>query len=236
MFTTLTDDYLPGFIVFMRSFLHYNEWFDLDFVILDMGLSENTKKMCRLYYDKIIFIEPQYENYRDINYSNTPRHLQNTYYKLEMFSIAYDTVVSVDMDMVVGGSIQEAFEEYTEKGIYACQCYDWENDNLSKEINSGFLVLNKPKRFYNDIVDFCKQGFRLPDQDCINKFFKEIEYLDKKYNCEKWMFKGELIYSFEPVIIHYVAENPWQYPRKEKQDEKRKKFLDYIEEEWFSWL
>ena len=76
------------------------------------------------------------------------------------------------------------------KGILGCRAFNENNITLSNQINSGLVVITK--EYLNDstfkhIMQYCKRGFNLPDQKCINRFFgNKIKYLAKKYGFDMY--------------------------------------------------
>jgi lipopolysaccharide biosynthesis glycosyltransferase len=237
LFSLVTDDYLMPFTIFIKSLLHTNPWFNLDYLILDVGLSDDVKKKMKEVYANVKFIKVKDKGmYDKIDMSITHDKLKATYYKLELFNqTAYDKVIMIDIDMLVVGDISGLVFDRRE-GIFGCRCYNENNHTLSHNINTGVVVVTKEylnKETHEKIVDFVKCGFNMPDQKGINRFFKnKIQYLSKKYNVEKRM-----IYNTNPTIQilendvriwHYVGANPWD----EKKIDKEQKF-GRIEKLWF---
>lgn len=214
LFTMIDDDFMIGFRVFWKSFIEHNKWFNFDFLILDSGLSEESKKELQETYEKIKIIQVKKENYLKINMSVTSDILKKTYWKLDIFSHdEYDRLVFLDMDILVRGDIREIFQ-FTGQ-IAGCQAYRPRSDRLTQEINSGVFVINKPAishETYIAILDFTKKGFTMPDQAAINQFFRRKKYLPKVYNVEKRMLhtKRHKETLNNAKIIHYVASKPWQ--------------------------
>ena len=63
--TVLTDDFEPGYLVFLGSLLEHNPWFDLEIRILwhpeTAPLSDDVRRRCRMRYPKTTFAEvPSY--------------------------------------------------------------------------------------------------------------------------------------------------------------------------------
>ena len=236
MFTSLNDSIMITFEPFIKSFLHNNQWFDLDFVILDLGVSPANRERCLRLYPKCKFILPQKENYKYVNWMATHEKLRPTYFKLDMFSLDYDRVVSIDIDMIVQGDMKEVFD--CDKPIAGCKGYIQKKDRLGSGINTGLVVINK--EFLNDttykrVLEVARPGHRMPDQTTINSYFKNrIHYLDKKYNCEKRIWRSDK-YDFNDfknkmVVIHYVGFKPWEKNKPEMD-------LGYNELEavWWEW-
>lgn len=215
----IDDFFFPGFIAFIKSFKIYNPWFNLPIVFIDVGLSEDNKKECRNYYDKIEFVEPKKKNYVNVNMDITSKILWNTYYKLDIFSMKeWDRIIFLDMDMLVLDNIKKVFE--CKQKIAGCLGYNLSNDKLRNDINTGLIVLNKPyidDKIYKDIIHFCRNGFSMPDQRAIGGFFKDkIAHLPKEYNMEKRIYKSKKYNWKEAKILHYISQKPWSKEPKDK--------------------
>lgn len=221
LFTTLTDDYIVAWHPFMLSLLESNPEFNHEFVILDLGLSEESMEYCREYYDNIVFQKPNAGNYSKVNFSKTAPQLQQTYYKLDIFSLFdYDVVVSIDLDVLVLGDISELFTQ--EEEFSACPAFRENPPRMDRGINSGlFVITNLYEKKYRDMIKIAEPGFSMPDQVVVNKYFSgNINYLPKKYNVEKRMQKSPLAMPIEDVaILHYVGSKPWQMHQRASERE-----------------
>lgn len=237
--TLLDDNFVIGLEVFWKSFIHHNKWFNDDFVILDCGLSEESKEKISSIYDNVIFEEIKRDNYERINMSKTHDKLKNTYYTFEVFRLDYDRVVFLDMDILVLQDLSELFEY--EGAIAGCKAYAAGKDRLSMGINTGVFVINKgmiPRLTYLDIIEFSKDGFSMPDQHAINRFFgQQIGYFNKKYNVEKRMLHSKKYKRFtKPVNIaclHFVAYKPWQDKTGAPNRERRYEVFEKLWREWY---
>lgn len=217
LFTSMTDDFDVAFGPFWRSFIGHNPWFEMDFVILDLGCSLDTRRyvenLCRF----VKWIKPKTENYKKVNMSVTAPRLRSTYYKLDAFSLfEYDTVVSIDLDMIVLQDIREVFTQIEE--FSACASFR-EPDRIDRTINSGlFVVNNHREEMYRRLIEIAEPGHAMPDQFPINRYFAgNINYLPKKYNVEKRMQHSSIALPMEEVaILHYVGQNPWELFKNER--------------------
>lgn len=240
-FTILDDKFVMGWKVFMKSFLHYNPWFKLDFIVLDLGLSPKSKKEMEQFYPNIIYRKPQYGLYRQVNFRKTHDKLKATYYFLDAFcQYDYDKIVSFDTgDMVVLDSVADVFYK-TSNGISACKAYNVRKDNLVNDTNAGLFVVGKKylnKRTYNDLLQIAKQGYSMPEQKTMNLYFKGIwEYLSKRFNIEKRMkhTKRQNLRNVlaNPAVLHFVGLKPWECHERCKPMEKR--YSD-LEQHWWKW-
>lgn len=231
--TLLNSDFVIMYEVFMKSFLHYNKWFDLDFVIIDIDLTQGDKDRIKAVYKKVIFKTPDYDKYRHCNFSKTHPKLQATYYKIDAFCLYdYRRVVFLDMDMVCMGNIKKLFT--LNDGFYGCLGYSEPMDTMRHTINSGVFVITdmflNPKT-YNGLMRILQRGHSMPDQKTINNYFREkIQFLPKIYNVEKrmWFTKRFQDIKRDALIWHYVAEKPHEKNKEETQFEEVEKF-------WWGW-
>jgi lipopolysaccharide biosynthesis glycosyltransferase len=226
--TMLDSFFIPGYIAFMKSFKKHNPAFSHDLIIFDVGLNEKEREIVQLMYNgKVIFKEPNKDRYKGTNFSRTQECLINTYYKLDIFSLYnYSKVLFLDMDMIVLDNIEDLFN--FKYDLAGCPGYAIGSDSYRNGINTGLILVNKPllnEKTYSKVVNFVKQGFSMPDQKGINRFFKgRINFIDKVYNCEKRMWKGKknkIAFDNKGVlrlypgnkkvrIVHYVSQKPWQ--------------------------
>lgn len=238
--TMMDDNFMVAFRAFFKSFIYHNKGF-LDsgyhFVIIDVGLSSESKKEIREYYNLVIFRKPKKENYIDVNMEVTSGKLKNTYYTLDLFSYTdYDRIVFLDMDMIVFDNISELFK--CNAPIAGVKCYDSKRDRLADAINAGVFVVNKMylnDSTYENLIGIIKEGFQMPEQKTMNIYFKGIlEYFNKSYNVEKRMLHTQKYKHIlrNMKILHYVAKKPFQsmegFPEREST-------YTILEDLWHYW-
>jgi len=238
MFTILNDNHIKLFRAFIKSFLHFNPWFDHDFVIIDCGLSDISKRAIVKLYPKVIFKYPNKKNYRTIPMDKTHEKLRVTYYKLDAFcQYEYDRVISIDMDMIVLADMKPVFD--CEHAFAACKAYNKNKDQLVRSINSGLFVINKKyidKETYAGLMRIARHGHSMPDQKTINHYFgSNIKYLDKRYNMEKRIFKSARYQDLvkEVKVWHYISTKPYEVNDNSPEQEKQFKEIEHI---WFKWF
>lgn len=223
--TMVDDDFYPGFRAFIISFLKHNLFFEDDLVIIDAGLSQETKEKIQRYYSRIVFKSPNKDMYKNVSLPLVKKQLQKTIYKLEIFSYSeYDRIVFIDSDCLVLGDISRLFNE--ESPIAAVPAF-LRSKGILNEINSGVIVINKPiinSGMHLELIkNMVHEGIVLPDQQAINKHFDgRITRLPKEFNVEKRYSDiklGSYDATFDngkPIkILHYVGEKPWYKTRTE---------------------
>lgn len=217
MFISLTKDFIVGYRVFIQSFLKHNPWFDHDIVIMPFDLTDKDIEYVRSFYDKIKFVKPLYDNYRNINKKGLryEKFVYN-YYKLDIFTYTkYEKIVSVDCDMLVQGDISELFiKKY---GLGAVPIFT-KNDRRRGEFNGGLIVIDSGfnnEINYNKVLRQIIYPYEHAEQDILNNVFrKSYMVIPKTYNAEKRMQKSNDKYEIDLVnsakIIHYVGGKPWE--------------------------
>jgi lipopolysaccharide biosynthesis glycosyltransferase len=232
LFSLCDSAFLPGYIAFMKSFLHFNPWFDHEFVVLDVGLGEQGREAMLKYYRNIRFLSPEKGNYKAVDMSRTADTLKKTYYTLDVFRLTeYDRITAIDMDVLVLGDIKAVFD--CEAPLAMVRGYNAKLDELRRDFNSGVFTVNKPyigDEHYRKLLDLARRGHSMPDQKVINSYFAgQIHELPKIYNVEKRMISTK---AFKDVldnarIIHFVASKPWQ--------EQREPGFEALETLWQEW-
>ncbi len=212
--TLLDDNFLIGARVFLSSFLRHNPWFDHDFVVIDCGLSEESKEILLAAYPKTIFQKVNKAEYRGVKFAKTAPRLQNTYYTLEVFGLPYDRVIFMDMDMLVMDDVSEVFRF---SGVIAgCKAYDRNRDKFLNFINTGLFVFNAVALQHVSkarLLEIAMPGHSMPDQFVINAAFKRhMQYLPKEFNVEKRMLHTREYRNFlrGVRVWHFVGAKPWQ--------------------------
>lgn len=135
-------------------------------------------------------------------------------------------ILYVDADMICTGDIKELYDiAFDGKTWVACrdigiQEKDLQRLNLPKDypyINTGMLLINTEKLNKNyteekiaKLIKENKQYLIYPDQDFINKIFKDdIKIVDDKYNLIAKTIKYKNLKT-KPLIIHYAGSTkPW---------------------------
>lgn len=222
LITLVDDNFVQGLEVFLRSLRANNPWFDLPFIVLDLGLTELARARVLAAYDKIELRQIQKENYRKINFSKTHPRLRNTYYTFDVFLQSdFDRLVFMDMDTLVLGDIRELFG--APEGFSAAKCYDAKRDCMRNDFNSGVFTVTKPylnESVYHRLVEMAQEGHSMPDQAVLNRYFgPKMRELPKIYNVEKRMLHTERLKDvFNAVkVLHFVAAKPWQQDKPESE-------------------
>ena len=233
--TMIDDNFMIGFEGFYKSFIYHNKWFlqsQIDLIILDNGLSEESKNKILSYNNKAIFRTLKKEKYSAVRFDRTQENLQSTYYKLDIFGIyEYDRLTFIDSDVTVLGDIKKVFEY--ENIISACATYSPHNDRLNRSINSGVFTINKTainKVVYHQLIKIATKGHTMPDQRTINIYFSgQMNFMDKEFNVEKRMWKSvdKKKHWENKKILHWVANKPWMTPEEHRNDEEREFFEIY---------
>ncbi len=176
--TVTTEEFVPGTLVMLYSFLKNNPWFQGDIVIIHDGL---TSKYCRylaMCFERVRFVSitPRLKACLQDLLAHRPdlASRQARFYSLEIFRLAgYDKVLFCDSDLLFCKSVYELFEE--EQGLICCGDGSYYRENcrdatsfaeisgtsreattvLRQTFNAGFLlfdVLLLNKGHYNGLL------------------------------------------------------------------------------------
>jgi len=235
--TMMDDGFMVGWRKAFGSFLQHNPWFSHDFIVIDLGLSEENKKELLEKYAKTKFFLPRKEAYSEVDMRECAEWLRETYYKLEVFRLTeYDLICFLDMDILVLQDLSELFS-IKKKGIHACHSYAIKTDKLSGYFNSGVFVLvgQASEDNHKKAIEIAKKGHSMPDQKVLNMMYSgNINYLPKKYNVEKRVVMSKSMsfdFDRDVAVIHYVGSKPWQ---EDKRGDNQKEYLG-LEKYWHNW-
>ena len=234
LFLSLTSDYIIGYRTFIQSFIEHNKWFSGDILIMALDLNDNQKEYVKSFHKKIKFIEPLYENYKDVNTSKLVNPgFVNNYYKLDIFSYTkYEKIVSMDCDMLITGDISELFfEKYSFGACEVAFSRDWD----VPPFNGGLIVLDSKRNSienYSSVLNKIDKPYRYAEQELLNEIFKKsYTRINKTYNAEKRLLKSKHYEDIELVknakVIHFVGAKPWDVVKPFND-----LGYDYLEKKW----
>lgn len=223
--TTLSDSFLEGFLVSLSSLLESSPGIESDIIIIEWGdLSENSKKIIRKCFKRIIFKSVKKNNYPELEFDSKYRKWEyNCLYRFEIFTLkGYDQIIYFDCDMLFHTSILPLLANKTSFGavqrpvgqvlqVAADVCFD-----------AGFMVIGEKflcSSVFFDLLKlslseapFCKQVPSrkwLGNEPLLNNFFlNHIVWLDKKYNlCSDQITSTN---DIEHSNIQFLGHNkPW---------------------------
>ena len=177
IYTTFNENFLETGATMIYSFLHTNQWYDGDIIVLcDEGencpfSNENMEKLKRI-SEKITFLKVNSKDYSDVfnNFSScVEKHFKSSFYKLEMFkkNDDYDVKMYIDADVCFCSDVRELFEVYkTNDKAFLCRdivspnCCSFDITKMTENdyANLGFMLLNC-KEISNDeydkIIEIC---------------------------------------------------------------------------------
>lgn len=202
---------------------------NLNFYILDGGITENNKQKIRTLTSikgcKINFIqvyERMFEEYKKVK---THKYVTlATYFRLKLPTIlpAVSRVIYLDCDMIVEESLEKLFNKYLGNCAIA-GVHDIKNRRVQENptyVNAGMLLMDldnmrsqnleeKFLKWTNEHIDTIKTG----DQEIINEVCRgNILLIEDEWNVQSSNFTNRSSYTNSPKIIHYVSERkPWHY-------------------------
>lgn len=226
----IDEGYTRPLQILIKSLLHYNKWFDFDFIVFEWGqLSGESKRRLRGCYEKIKFEKIKTKKYRDCVFGGRRTWSFNPAYRYDLFSLRrYDKIVYLDADMLVVDDISGLLEHQVD--FAACPLQKGEGMELSRDVgnplkkgrtgfNAGLLVVSKTylnKRVLRDLVQLTKSR-NSPhwsgNQVVLNIYFQDRwTPLPQCYNRTTDLFKRDI--AEETKIFHFVGESkPWQKGR-----------------------
>ncbi|GII52188.1 hypothetical protein Pth03_05770 [Planotetraspora thailandica] len=207
------ENYLPGFLTLLRSLALTNPGICEDFVVLYDDLLPASVTAIRRLHPRIKLRQVNASHYDEFVKGNPDNYLvRKAYFILDVFRIRdYDTIITLDTDMVVLGDLSELLQ--MRRGLGAVPQFFQGQDKL----NSGLLVIQK--EYLSD--EFCAQidatgrsgEYELDkhDQGILNALLQgSFISLDSRYNYVKRRLAGDLPVPDDVAILHFTGRHkPW---------------------------
>ncbi|GGS92956.1 glycosyltransferase [Streptomyces griseoviridis] len=208
------ENYLPGFLVLLRSLALSNPSVCEDFVVLHDDLRPGSIAKIRALHPRIVLRRVNAEHYDSYKKGDQDNYLvRKAYFILDVFRIReYDTVITLDTDMVVLGDLGELLK--LREGLAAVPQFFYGQHKL----NSGLLVIQR--EYLSDA--FCAKldatgrsgDYELDkhDQGILNAVLDgDFVRLDARYNFVKRRLSGDLPVPEDTAILHFTGRHkPWQ--------------------------
>ncbi|MFF4573486.1 glycosyltransferase [Streptomyces sp. NPDC001410] len=208
------ENYLPGFLALLRSLALSNPGVCEDFVVLHDDLKPSSIARIRALHPRIVLRRVDAEHYDSYVKGDQDNYLvRKAYFILDIFKLRdYDTVITLDTDMVVLGDLGELLQ--LREGLAAVPQFFYGQHKL----NSGLLVIQR--EYLSDA--FCAKidqvgrsgGYELDkhDQGILNAVLDgDFVRLDSRYNFVKRRLSGDLPVPDDTAILHFTGRHkPWQ--------------------------
>ncbi|MFB8084224.1 glycosyltransferase [Streptomyces sp. NPDC055992] len=208
------ENYLPGFLTLLRSLALSNPGVCEDFIVLHDGLRPASVERIRALHPRADFRRVDADHYDTYAKGDQDNYLvRKAYFILDVFRVRdYDTVITLDTDMVVLGDLGELLG--LRDGLAAVPQFFYGQHKL----NSGLLVIQRP--YLSD--DFCARidetgrsgAYELDkhDQGILNAVLAgDFVRLDTRYNYVKRRLSGDLPVPDTTAILHFTGRHkPWQ--------------------------
>ncbi|MGX4690235.1 glycosyltransferase [Streptomyces sp. JNUCC 63] len=208
------ENYLPGFLALLRSLALSNPEVCEDFIVLHDDLRPSSIARIRALHPRIVLRRVDADHYDSYVKGDQDNYLvRKAYFILDVFRIRdYDTVITLDTDMVVLGSLNELLT--LREGFAAVPQFFYGESKL----NSGLLVIQKEHlsdEFCARIDEIGRAGtYELDkhDQGILNALFDgDFVRLDPKYNFVKRRLSGDLPVPEDTAVLHFTGRHkPWQ--------------------------
>ncbi|MFF4251333.1 glycosyltransferase [Streptomyces sp. NPDC001663] len=208
------ENYLPGFLVLLRSLALSNPEVCEDFVVLYDDLRPGSIAQIRALHPRIVLKRVDADRYDSYKKGDQDNYLvRKAYFILDVFRIReYDTVITLDTDMVVLGDLSELLQ--LREGLAAVPQFFYGQHKL----NSGLLVIQR--EYLSDVfcakLDKCGRSghYELDkhDQGILNSVLDgDFVRLDARYNFVKRRLSGDLPVPDDTAILHFTGRHkPWQ--------------------------
>jgi len=210
------ENYLPGFLVLLRSLALSNPDVCEDFIVLHDDLRPASVAAIRALHPRVQFRRVDADHYDSYVKGDQDNYLvRKAYFILDVFRIRdYDTVITLDTDMVVLGPITELLA--LREGLAAVPQFFY--GDKTRMLNSGLLVIQKEylsDEFCAKLDEIGRSGrYELDkhDQGILNALLDgDFVDLDPKYNYVKRRLSGDLPVPDETAILHFTGRHkPWQ--------------------------
>ncbi|MFE4409721.1 glycosyltransferase [Streptomyces sp. NPDC056821] len=208
------ENYLPGFLALLRSLALSNPDVCEDFVVLHDDLRPSSIARIRALHPRIVLRRVDADHYDSYVKGDQDNYLvRKAYFILDVFRIRdYDTVITLDTDMVVLDSLGELLT--LGEGFAAVPQFFYGESKL----NSGLLVIQKEQlsdEFCARIDEIGRAGtYELDkhDQGILNALLDgDFVRLDPKYNFVKRRLSGDLPVPEDTAVLHFTGRHkPWQ--------------------------
>lgn len=208
------ENYLPGFLTLLRSLALTNPTLCEDFLVLHDDLKPESIARIRALHPRVRLRAVRTEHYADFVKGDQTNYLvRKAYFILDVFTVRdYDTIITLDTDMVVLDRIDELLRMRDGLGAVA-QFFHGED-----KLNSGLLVIQK--EFLTDA--FCARvdeiglagSYELDkhDQGILNALLAgDFVRVDARYNYVKRRLAGNKPVPEDVAVLHYTGRHkPWQ--------------------------
>ncbi|MBO7940415.1 polysaccharide pyruvyl transferase family protein [Streptomyces sp. S9] len=210
------ENYLPGFLALLRSLALSNPDVCEDFVVLHDGLRPASVAAVRALHPRVQFRRVNAAHYDSYVKGDQDNYLvRKAYFILDVFRIRdYDTVITLDTDMVVLGPITELLT--LRHGLAAVPQFFY--GDKTRMLNSGLLVIQK--EYLTDAlcakIDAIGRAgtYELDkhDQGILNALLDgDFVDLDPRYNFVKRRLSGDLPVPEDTAVLHFTGRHkPWQ--------------------------
>jgi lipopolysaccharide biosynthesis glycosyltransferase len=208
------ENYLPGFLTLLRSLALTNPGVCEDFVVLYDDLRPASVAKIHELHPRIVMHRVRDERYTDFVKGDPHNYLvRKAYFILDVFQLReYDTIITLDTDMVVLDRLDELLR--MREGLGAVAQFFFGQDKL----NSGLLVIQREyltDAFCARIDEIGRSGdYELDkhDQGILNALLQgDFIRLDARYNYVKRRLSGNKPVPEDVAVLHFTGRHkPWQ--------------------------
>ena len=216
--TQLTNDFIPGGEMLIKSLIHHNDISCDLIVLIDPTFTSENRKRIESLYRKIIFYEVKPDQYSDSRnqYGGNRKWSINPSDRFELFTFKqYDRIYYFDSDILIIKPLPKLFEydgdfaaaPYSNK-ISVSSLHKSMNRFDTHMFNAGVMCISN--KYLNtavrdELVDICKTRRWAGNQPVLNHFFrKTADLLPSAYNLTMESANERAL--DHALALHFVGE------------------------------
>lgn len=184
--TTLSDNFLPGFLASTSSLLKTTPNFNYDIVIIELNpLSETSKNNILKLYPKVVFKSINLDDYPKTEYDRKYRVWDyNCGLRFDIFLLEeYDKIIFYDCDIIFNIDMRPLLAKKAVFGAVARPATRMLQFNGKKGFSAGLLLINK--KFLNKKT-----------RSSLIKLLKQPPPYDERITSKKWIGNEPLLNNF----------------------------------------
>lgn len=243
LMTVVSDPFVYGALVMLKSFKATNPWFKGDIVVLwnpeNAPLSDSSREILDGELSGITYVEVDNDRYGEVFHFaetvvQTPQRLRAAFYILEAFHAKqYDRILTLDSDMLILGDLSRLFEIDEPFGVV--RAFDHVKALPLPYFNTGTMVVrhDTPEALgFEDLraairIDKIDKSHGKADQAVLNVALRgsRKHFYDHRYNFSKRLcpYDRNRIEPFlkdkDVRVLHFLGEKPWNVKAKASEAE-----------------
>lgn len=204
--TVTSQDFVPGTLVLIHSFLKHNSWFDGDIVIICDSMEADQKELFQI-FPNVIFKKPGDDLLLCIGHlcRNIPKLLpkRQRFYSIEAFNLeGYEKLLFFDSDILVTGDLSEILN--LQHQLMACSDNPYDKQDRIRD-RVTFKRLSSAEIAENQYIleKTFNAGFMMVDQVFLNS--ETYESLKRLISFE--VFSKIRTHNTDQVVLNLYFDN-----------------------------